>query len=54
VVPADGVLVEGSMVQANEEMLTGNPRVMDKSDEFPFLLSGAISASTFAPYTWFR
>ena len=39
-IPADGVLVEGSNIRANEYALTGDDRDKPKSDEFPFLLAG--------------
>ena len=39
-IPADGVLVEGSDIRANEYALTGDDRDKPKSDEFPFLLAG--------------
>ena len=40
VVPADGILIEGSDIKVNEAALTGNPLDVSKSDEFPFLLAG--------------
>ncbi len=39
-IPADGLFLSGSNMQADEAALTGEPKLLAKSDDSPFLLSG--------------